>query len=25
VVVTRNTADFEAFEGLDVLNWFSQS
>jgi predicted nucleic acid-binding protein len=23
-VVTRNTADFEAFEGLDVLNWFSQ-
>jgi tRNA(fMet)-specific endonuclease VapC len=24
VVVTRNTADFEAFEGLDVLNWFSQ-
>ena len=25
VVVTRNTADFEAFEGLNVLNWFSQS
>lgn len=25
VVVTRNTTDFEAFEGLDVLNWFSQS
>ena len=24
VVVTRNTADFEALEGLDVLNWFSQ-
>ena len=24
VVVTRNTADFEAFEGLEVLNWFSQ-
>jgi tRNA(fMet)-specific endonuclease VapC len=24
VVVTRNTTDFEAFEGLDVLNWFSQ-
>ena len=24
VVVTRNTADFEAFEGLDVLNWFAQ-
>lgn len=23
VVVTRNSADFEAFEGLDVLNWFS--
>ena len=25
VVVTRNTADFEAFEGLDVLNWSSLS
>ena len=25
VVVTRNTTDFEAFESLDVLNWFSQS
>jgi tRNA(fMet)-specific endonuclease VapC len=25
VVVTRNTTDFEAFEGLDVMNWFSQS
>ena len=25
VVVARNTADFEAFQGLDVLNWFSQS
>ncbi len=25
VVVTRNAADFEAFEGFDVLNWFSQS
>jgi len=24
VVVTRNTIDFKAFEGLDVLNWFSQ-
>jgi tRNA(fMet)-specific endonuclease VapC len=25
VLVTRNTADFEAFQGFDALNWFSQS
>lgn len=25
VLVTRNTSDFEAFEGLEVLNWFRQS
>ena len=24
VLVTRNTADFAAFEGLEVRNWFSQ-
>lgn len=24
VLVTRNTADFAAFEGLEVCNWFSQ-
>jgi predicted nucleic acid-binding protein len=24
VLVTRNTADFATFEGLEVRNWFSQ-
>ncbi len=24
VLVTRNIADFAAFEGLEVINWFSQ-
>ena len=24
VLVTRNTADFAAFEGLEVRDWFSQ-
>ncbi len=25
VLVTRNTSDFEVFEGLEVLNWFRES
>ncbi len=24
VLVTRNTSDFELFDGLQLLNWFSQ-
>jgi predicted nucleic acid-binding protein len=25
VLVTRNTSDFEVFEGLEVLNWVRES